>query len=126
MRTAEGVRCGCGEPDCSAIGKHPRASNWQHTQPYDDDQLAILEDHSGEWFGNQLLDNHGIVVASSGLLVVDVDGRNGGFESAAQLAHIREQARYIVRTGSDRKSTRLNSSHVRISYAVFCLKKKKK
>src|SRR3989442_6138508 len=29
------------------------------------------------------------------------------------------------RTGRDRKSTRLNSSHVRISYAVFCLKKKK-
>src|SRR5690554_7031912 len=28
--------------------------------------------------------------------------------------------------GPDRKSTRLNSSHVRISYAVFCLKKKKK
>src|SRR5436305_3851885 len=27
--------------------------------------------------------------------------------------------------GRDRKSTRLNSSHVRISYAVFCLKKKK-
>src|SRR5436305_10995817 len=29
-------------------------------------------------------------------------------------------------TTEDRKSTRLNSSHVRISYAVFCLKKKKK
>src|SRR6266511_1237478 len=28
--------------------------------------------------------------------------------------------------GSDRKSTRLNSSHVKISYAVFCLKKNKK
>src|SRR5699024_11425854 len=27
--------------------------------------------------------------------------------------------------GKDRKSTRLNSSHVSISYAVFCLKKKK-
>src|SRR5436309_4870190 len=27
--------------------------------------------------------------------------------------------------GADRKSTRLNSSHVKISYAVFCLKKKK-
>src|SRR5438874_4017767 len=27
---------------------------------------------------------------------------------------------------TDRKSTRLNSSHVEISYAVFCLKKKKK
>src|SRR5436305_7776209 len=30
-----------------------------------------------------------------------------------------------LRPGRDRKSTRLNSSHVRISYAVFCLKKKK-
>src|SRR3989442_9802564 len=30
------------------------------------------------------------------------------------------------RAAPDRKSTRLNSSHVRISYAVFCLKKKKK
>src|SRR3989442_10597936 len=30
------------------------------------------------------------------------------------------------RRDRDRKSTRLNSSHVRISYAVFCLKKKKK
>src|SRR5947207_8366215 len=30
------------------------------------------------------------------------------------------------RFGSDRKSTRLNSSHTVISYAVFCLKKKKK
>src|SRR5690606_39847759 len=29
-------------------------------------------------------------------------------------------------TRRDRKSTRLNSSHVKISYAVFCLKKKKK
>src|SRR2546426_8560861 len=31
-----------------------------------------------------------------------------------------------VFTGLDRKSTRLNSSHLVISYAVFCLKKKKK
>src|SRR3712207_8320631 len=30
------------------------------------------------------------------------------------------------RPGRDRKSTRLNSSHANISYAVFCLKKKKK
>src|SRR3712207_7761226 len=30
-----------------------------------------------------------------------------------------------VRCPSDRKSTRLNSSHANISYAVFCLKKKK-
>src|SRR3712207_7504799 len=42
--------------------------------------------------------------------------------SGLQLAHALqgEQARV------DRKSTRLNSSHANISYAVFCLKKKKK
>src|SRR5690349_24029149 len=36
---------------------------------------------------------------------------------------------YLLQLGfeiRDRKSTRLNSSHVEISYAVFCLKKKKK
>src|SRR5438067_5782120 len=32
----------------------------------------------------------------------------------------------IANAEKDRKSTRLNSSHVSISYAVFCLKKKKK
>src|SRR3712207_7079959 len=31
----------------------------------------------------------------------------------------------LLRTHGDRKSTRLNSSHANISYAVFCLKKKK-
>src|SRR5690242_21094341 len=42
---------------------------------------------------------------------------------AYQLLHIfiGNAARY---TGLDRKSTRLNSSHMSISYAVFCLKKK--
>src|SRR5699024_4943869 len=33
---------------------------------------------------------------------------------------------HVVLDQQDRKSTRLNSSHVSISYAVFCLKKKKK
>src|SRR5207302_10373375 len=35
-------------------------------------------------------------------------------------------SRNAYNTSPDRKSTRLNSSHVKISYAVFCLKKKKK
>src|SRR3712207_7593927 len=43
----------------------------------------------------------------------------------------RERARgddfgVVVAHGRDRKSTRLNSSHANISYAVFCLKKKKR
>src|SRR3989442_11731638 len=47
-----------------------------------------------------------------------VDEEKDGQRS--ELPHGRED-----RARVDRKSTRLNSSHVRISYAVFCLKKKK-
>src|SRR5215510_12866376 len=44
-----------------------------------------------------------------------------------QLGHSgRKARRFRPWEGGDRKSTRLNSSHVAISYAVFCLKKKKK
>src|SRR5690242_21487115 len=38
----------------------------------------------------------------------------------------RDRTRVRWAEGGDRKSTRLNSSHMSISYAVFCLKKKKK
>src|SRR5690349_24244930 len=40
--------------------------------------------------------------------------------------HMTIQTGVLIETLQDRKSTRLNSSHVEISYAVFCLKKKKK
>src|SRR5262245_63104123 len=40
-------------------------------------------------------------------------------------AHAARKARSTPCTRQDRKSTRLNSSHLGISYAVFCLKKKK-
>src|SRR3989442_11781584 len=48
-----------------------------------------------------------------------------------QIVRLKTSALHIAkcamgRLSRDRKSTRLNSSHVRISYAVFCLKKKKK
>src|SRR3712207_7043652 len=42
------------------------------------------------------------------------------------LGPARDLLRGARRRGRDRKSTRLNSSHANISYAVFCLKKKKK
>src|SRR3989442_7629126 len=41
------------------------------------------------------------------------------------LALLGELVELLSVKEGDRKSTRLNSSHVRISYAVFCLKKKK-
>src|SRR5690625_5603148 len=42
-----------------------------------------------------------------------------------QVLKLWEGLGYYSRARKDRKSTRLNSSHVAISYAVFCLKKKK-
>src|SRR3712207_7874290 len=43
----------------------------------------------------------------------------------AGLLQARQAVRVLGADGGDRKSTRLNSSHANISYAVFCLKKKK-
>src|SRR5690606_39345038 len=52
-------------------------------------------------------------------------GAAGLAEAAAALAHPQHGGQlHAVEQVEDRKSTRLNSSHVKISYAVFCLKKK--
>src|SRR5258708_25650117 len=42
-----------------------------------------------------------------------------------ELNYVAPNRLFAVYVGTDRKSTRLNSSHQIISYAVFCLKKKK-
>src|SRR5574340_268032 len=53
--------------------------------------------------------------------IIEVNGyRRAGLEAVAP------QLQELFVTTLDRKSTRLNSSHQKISYAVFCLKKKKK
>src|SRR5437868_10811786 len=58
------------------------------------------------------------------ILVVDLDPQAS---ASLWLGRGREPGLYrAIAEKRDRKSTRLNSSHVSISYAVFCLKKKKK
>src|SRR3712207_8758065 len=68
--------------------------------------------------------------------VVDREHRGGGAELGAHVAdgrpvgerHLRDAGAVeldeLADHAVDRKSTRLNSSHANISYAVFCLKKK--
>src|SRR5690625_6754017 len=51
--------------------------------------------------------------------IIDLEDFHG---KIIRLSYLGESAKEPI----DRKSTRLNSSHVAISYAVFCLKKKKK
>src|SRR5947199_3153287 len=55
-------------------------------------------------------------------------GANLGVDAIQEFSVITNNpsAEYGRRIVGDRKSTRLNSSHLGISYAVFCLKKKKK
>src|SRR5690349_22843351 len=58
-----------------------------------------------------------------------VVGHSAGFRVGHQAfgaEHFAQAADGLHHVRRDRKSTRLNSSHVEISYAVFCLKKKKK
>src|SRR5699024_11397348 len=51
-------------------------------------------------------------------------GGNGGSDISHRFPSQMAQLRFLLQKSQDRKSTRLNSSHVSISYAVFCLKKK--
>src|SRR5258708_26527937 len=66
----------------------------------------------------------GTLIRGAGRFVDDLDP-----PGLLQVAFLRSAAAHslinAIDTGADRKSTRLNSSHQIISYAVFCLKKKK-
>src|SRR5699024_12101414 len=62
--------------------------------------------------------NKPVLLMTSGL-----DTRAGRGKIASRIG-LEEKASAIFADTKDRKSTRLNSSHVSISYAVFCLKKK--
>src|SRR3712207_7085137 len=66
-------------------------------------------------------------LAEDARLAPTLDGRAALAQmAAAEIAHhCRLTARLTELGAEDRKSTRLNSSHANISYAVFCLKKKK-
>src|SRR2546422_6061063 len=62
------------------------------------------------------------VLANAPWLVENTSGSGEAWSGPAWLL----AKEYAKRLNADRKSTRLNSSHGYISYAVFCLKKKKK
>src|SRR5690554_7742918 len=87
--------------------------------------------HSGETvvlldIGNSVVSMN---VVSDGMSVFTRDLSIGGSDITEEIQkqlNITYQEAEMYKMGGDRKSTRLNSSHVRISYAVFCLKKKKK
>src|SRR5690625_5613146 len=73
--------------------------------------------------------NADLVIKSPGIpnsapIIQQIHEKNIQIISEVEFASQYTDAKIIAITGRDRKSTRLNSSHVAISYAVFCLKKK--
>src|SRR5690242_21023610 len=69
--------------------------------------------------GRQALQEAGIHDVSGSVTAASEPSKTHKYEPV-----IRKQSRTRDRSSLDRKSTRLNSSHMSISYAVFCLKKK--
>src|SRR3712207_7900372 len=92
------------------IRRPPRSTLFPYTTLF---RSMVVMPHEVRVSGEQL---HQEVVASERRIDVDVDPR-----IHAHAIHLLP----VVGEG-DRKSTRLNSSHANISYAVFCLKKKKR
>src|SRR3712207_8919959 len=72
------------------------------------------------------LDGHDIYCMATGLHLDALFGRGGlvSPDESIRREALRRTLEAIDFAGEDRKSTRLNSSHANISYAVFCLKKK--
>src|SRR5205814_5475671 len=74
----------------------------------------------------KLADFFQVAIDPQGMAFVSWADDSADFSGHAYVAHqIGGEVRRVVGP-RDRKSTRLNSSHLGISYAVFCLKKKKK
>src|SRR5690349_23186130 len=69
----------------------------------------------GDWSPAQPLEFHGLVLVRRGGFRLRLEGHE---------EFIGPSMAFFEGPIKDRKSTRLNSSHVEISYAVFCLKKK--
>src|SRR5690606_41891026 len=73
-------------------------------------------------FRSEVLLNQGYTITGSDIRGSAVTERLASMGATIFIGHRAEN----IAACEDRKSTRLNSSHVKISYAVFCLKKKKK
>src|SRR5258707_7399364 len=98
------------------IRRPPRSTLFPYTTLFRSPAIAGVQDIAGA-DRQRALDHRGVGRGVAG----DVDPLD--LDQRAELVVLVERRVGIDITGKDRKSTRLNSSHANISYAVFCLEK---
>src|SRR5690606_13621313 len=77
------------------------------------------------WKGYKVTGSHyGVIDLKEGFLIFDGEKLKGGEFVVDMTTLVSHDLSGEYKGKLERKSTRLNSSHVKISYAVFCLKKK--
>src|SRR5690606_27777115 len=113
-RSASGAttRFSCSHPPTSP-GWRPESTAYNEAQTREPGGTGL---RGSLWDSDRL--NLIRVIPAKGLLL----GLPGSRRRKRQRTRVEKRQAFV----EDRKSTRLNSSHVKISYAVFCLKKKKK
>src|SRR5438034_3971807 len=109
-------------PLCEIMGRSPIAPEVFNCSAPDTGNMEVLErygtpDQKKQWLEPLLEGKIRSAFAMTEPKVASSDATN--IESSI----VRDGDHYVI-NGQDRKSTRLNSSHTVISYAVFCLKKK--
>src|SRR5690554_1375159 len=82
--------------------------------------VCILPEHQRKGYGKKLIEYSFEKAAALGYDIIVIFGHPGNYVGVG----FKSCKKYNVCLEKDRKSTRLNSSHVRNSYAVFCLKQK--
>src|SRR5690554_7512158 len=81
--------------------------------------------HLFEWTWSDVAQECENFLGPKGFSAVQVSPPQEHIQGSAWWTRYQPVSYQLNSRSGDRKSTRLNSSHVRISYAVFCLKKKK-
>src|SRR3712207_7805277 len=96
------------------IRRPPRSTLFPYTTLFRSNPDGLLNGASSI----EIAGEHAYITCERGLVIVNL-------ENPLRPEVVKDHVPGLFRPRSDRKSTRLNSSHANISYAVFCLKKKK-
>src|SRR3712207_7498505 len=101
------------------IRRPPRSTLFPYTTLFRSARADAVDDYVSTQMRARRVPGLSLAVVREGRLI-----KAQGYGLANVELNVAATPETVYEVGSDRKSTRLNSSHANISYAVFCLKKK--